>query len=451
MKYKIFMALAILCLGFSSCEKKLDELNIDPNNPTAVDLQLMLPEVLVQAVFNAGTNQNRIAGMIVQQFRGIDAQQLQYYNYVIGEDVINAYWGTGLYTGALRSCQVIIDQATEEGAPFYSGVAKIIMANQLGIATSIFGDMPFNEALKGNDNLKPAYDSQESVYASVQRLLDEGIAEIAETGYVGGDLIYDGDIEKWRATARALKARYLMHTINRNSGAATAALTQLNGAFAEADQPNFTFDVSVTANWSLAKFGIDRPSTLMFHEEFAARLSGDPRLAAYATFDGTFWQFFGDGLRWAQSNATVPLISYVEVKFLEAEALARTGGDASSALAEAIQASFDLVGVEEAGYVASASDLSGLDAEGVIEQIMTEAYKSYYGFNFHESWTNWRRTGYPALSPVPGNTNGFNPSGAIPQRLLYPESEGSTNSANVEAAKARQGGALLDATLWAFE
>ena len=411
----------------------------------------MLPEVLVQAVFNAGTNQNRIAGMIVQQFRGIDAQQLQYYNYVIGEDVINAYWGTGLYTGALRSCQVIIDQATEEGAPFYSGVAKIIMANQLGIATSIFGDMPFNEALKGNDNLKPAYDSQESVYASVQRLLDEGIAEIAETGYVGGDLIYDGDIEKWRATARALKARYLMHTINRNSGAATAALTQLNGAFAEADQPNFTFDVSVTANWSLAKFGIDRPSTLMFHEEFAARLSGDPRLAAYATFDDTFWQFFGDGLRWAQSDATVPLISYVEVKFLEAEALARTGGDASSALAEAIQASFDLVGVEEAGYVAGASDLSGLDAEGVIEQIMTEAYKSYYGFNFHESWTNWRRTGYPALSPVPGNTNGFNPSGAIPQRLLYPESEGSTNSANVEAAKARQGGALLDATLWAFE
>jgi len=445
------MALAILCLGFSSCEKKLDELNIDPNNPTSVDLQLMLPEVLVQAVFNAGTNQNRIAGMVIQQFRGIDAQQLQYYNYVIGEDVINAYWGTGLYTGALRSCQVIIDQATEEGAPFYSGVAKIIMANQLGIATSIFGDMPFNEALKGSENLKPAYDSQESIYASVQRLLDEGIAEIGG-GYVGGDLIFDGDTDKWIATARGLKARYLMHTINRNSGAAAAALTQLGSAFAEADQPNFTFDVSVTANWSLAKFGIDRPSTLMFHEDFAGMLSDDPRLPAYATFDGTFWQFFGDGLRWAQSDATVPLISYVELKFLEAEALARTGGDASDALTEGIEASLRLVGVPDTvGYVADAGDLSGLDEEGAIEQIMTEAYKSYYGFNFHESWTNWRRTGYPALSPVPGNTNGFNPSGAIPQRLLYPESEGSTNSANVQAAKDRQGGALLDATLWAFE
>ncbi len=443
------MLLTVLFLGFSSCEQKLDELNFDPTSLTEVDLRLMLPEVISQSVFNAGANQNRIAGIIMQQFRGIDAQQLQYNNYVIGEDVLNNYWNTGLYSGSLRSCQVIIDQATEVGAPFYVGVAKILMANQLGIATSMFGDIPFNEALKGSENLKPSYDTQESVYATVQRLLDEGIAEISATGYAGGDLIFDGDPAPWQATARALKARYLMHTYNRNSGAAAAALTQLNSAFAESGQPNFTFGSSETQNWSLAKFGIERPSTLMFHERFAAMLENDPRLAAYGTFDGTFWQFFGAGLKWAQSDATIPLISYVEVKFLEAEATARTGGDATSALADGIQASFDLVGVDEAGYVATASDLSGLDANGVLERIMTEAYKSYYGFAFHESWTNFRRTGYPAI-PSENQVNGFNPSGNIPVRFQYTESESSTNSENVEAAKARQGGGLLDAGLWAF-
>jgi len=277
MKYKIFTVLTVLLIGFSSCEKKLDELNFDPTALTEVDLRLMLPEAITQSVFNAGTNQNRIAGIVMQQFRGIDAQQLQYNNYVIGEDAVNNHWNTGLYSGVLRSCQVIIDKATENGAPFYSGVAKILMANQLGIAASMFGDIPFNDALKGSEVLKPTYDSQESVYASVQRLLDEAIAEISATGYSGGDLIYDGDATAWQATARALKARYLMHTYNRNSGAAATALTQLNGAFSEAGQPNFTFASSETQNWSLAKFGIERPSTLMFHERFAAMLEDDPR------------------------------------------------------------------------------------------------------------------------------------------------------------------------------
>ena len=449
MKYKIYMALTILCIGFSSCDQDLDELNNDPNNLTEVDLRLMLPEAITQAVFNAGTNQNRIAGIIMQQFRGIDAQQLQINNYVIGEDAVNNFWNTGLYAGVLRSCQVIIDQANAQEAPFYSGVAKIIMANQLGIATSMFGDLPFNEALQGSENLRPTYDSQESIYASVQRLLDEAISEISTTGFAGGDLIFGGDVASWQATARALKARYLMQTFNRDSGAAAAALTQLNGAFDQAGQPSFAFATSETQNWSLAKFGIERPSTLMFHERFAAMLEGDPRLAVYGTFDGTFWQYFGDGLVWSRSDAVIPLISFVEVKFLEAEALARTGGDPSTALAEGIQASFDLVGVADDGTVAANSDLSGLSDAAVIQRIIEEAYKSYYGFAFHESWANFKRTGFPAI-PSENQVNGFNPSGSVPIRFLYPESESQTNFENVEAARARQDGALLDSPLWAF-
>ena len=468
MKYKIFAVLAVLCLGFSSCEQNLEELNVDPNSLREVPLELQLPEAITQAVFNAGSNPNRIAGIVMQQMRGVDAQQVDYTRYVIGEDAVNNFWNTGLYAGVLRSCDVIINQATEEEAPFYSGAAKILMANQLGIATSIFGDLPYNEAFQGADNLMPGYDSQEAIYGIVQTLLDEGIAEIttdgggAAAGYLGGDLIYDGNSDRWAAMARGLKARYLMHIYNRNSGAAGDALAQLENTFVAAesmdndvlDQPNFTFGTSETQNWAMAKFGLDRPSTLMFHEQFAAMLETDPRLPFYAFFDGTLWQYFGDaGLTWAQNDATIPLISLVEVKFLEAEATARTGGDASEALSEAIQASMNLVGVTDAGdYVATASDLTGLSDEGVIERIMTEAYKAYYGFNFHETWTNYRRTGYPNITePTEDLTSGLNPSGTLPERFLYPESESQTNSANVEAARGRQGGALLDATLWAFE
>lgn len=454
-----FLILLVLCLtGFYSCEMSLDELNVDPNNLTDANLNLMLPEAISQSVFNEGNNPNRIAGMVVQQLRGIDAQQLQYNNYQISQDAMDGYWGTGLYSGVLRSCTVIIDKAAEDEAPFYAGVAKIIMASQLGIATSFFGDIPYTEALKGTENLKPSYDTQESVYASVQTLLDQGIAEVSGGGYAGGDPIFDGSAEKWAAAANALKARYYMQTTKRNSGAAGSALTAVRNAFTSAaDQPQFTFETSETANWALAKFGIERPSTLMFNDNFAAMLENDVRLPKYAIFDGTFWQYYSGAstdLVWAQNTSTIPLISYVELKFLEAEALARTGGTAtevSEALAAGITASQTACGVEDTDYVATQSDLAGLSDEQIIERIIVEAYKSYYGFAFHESWANFRRTGYPALVANPEGTNGLDPSGVVPRRFLYPNSESQTNLQNVDAAEARQGGALLDNTLWVFE
>ncbi|MEL6650320.1 MAG: SusD/RagB family nutrient-binding outer membrane lipoprotein, partial [Bacteroidota bacterium] len=74
----------------------------------------------------------------------------------------------------------------------------------------------------------------------------------------------------------------------------------------------------------------------------------------------------------------------------------------------------------------------------------------YFGMAFQQSWTNFRRTGYPALQPDPNSVNSYNPRGIIPKRMLYPESEQTTNRLNWEAAKMRQGGALLDADTWAF-
>ncbi len=58
---------------------------------------------------------------------------------------------------------------------------------------------------------------------------------------------------------------------------------------------------------------------------------------------------------------------------------------------------------------------------------------------------------YPALTPSPIGSNGFNPSGVVPRRYLYVESETQTNKDNVAAARAAQGGALLDVDVWAFE
>ncbi len=453
-----------LMLFSTACGDTLEEINIDPTRPTDVDLNLMLPEAISQTIFNQGTNPARVAGIIMQQFLGFDAQQVAYTDYVLPDVTFNNYWRTGLYAGSLRSAQLIVDKAEAEDAPYYAGIGKILLAAGYGDATSYFGDIPFSDALKGIEGLKPAYDTQEQVYAGVQALLDAAISDLSgDSGPVrpeADDLIFSGDAASWIATAQALKARYLMQTIKRNSGAASTILNIIkNEAFQAANaQPNFTWGTAQIDNNPLAKFGVDRPNTLVIDNRFAARMeaASDPRQAAYMLFNGSDYVYFDSGsdgqLVWAQNNSTIPLISLEELQFMEAELELMAGDDAAAkaALLKAVTTNMAQVGVDGTDYIA-ALDAAYDAASDKHEVIMNEAYTAYYGQAFHQTWANYRRTGYPNLTPSPNGNIGLNPGGGIPKRYIYPISESETNASNLQAAVDRQGGALMNVALWSFQ
>lgn len=457
----VVLAFAVL-LTPTSCGDITDT-NIDPTRLDDVNLSLMAPIVLSGHYRNIGSNPGRVAGIIMQQYDGFDAQQVQYSTYVLGADAMNNYWRTGLYAGPLKDAQVMIDKAIAEGNPFYEGLGKLIFATAIADAASYFGDIPFSEALLGTEALQPAYDSQESVYDAALNLFDEAIGALEKDNgdHVGGDLVFAGDAAGWIRTARGLKARYLMQLQKRRDVASEVLSLIDQSLTGVADEARFTFSTAQTANWTLAKFGRERTNTLVINNNFADLMeaNSDPRQPYYMKFDGTVWQYWvlGDQeLVWAIDDASVPLISYSELMFLKAEALLRTSAataDVEAALADAIQASMDLIGIpaEDAmPYVDANSTLSG-DFDQDLEKIMTEAYVAYYGHNFSQTWANYRRTGHPVLTPNPLGTNGFNPSGIVPRRYLYVDSEYQTNTDNVEAAAARQNGALLDVDVWAFE
>lgn len=457
---RIFFFLFIGLLGmtsFQSCD--YGDTNIDPTRPTDVDLNLMLPEAITQSAYNQSANPARISGIFMQQFFGFDAQQVAYNQYQVGEDVMNNYWRGGLYAGVLKSCQTIIDKAVEQEAPYYEGMARVLMAHNLGLATSYFGDIPFSDAFGGEDNLQPAYDSQEQIYASVQTMLDDAIRIFeAEGGPIvpgADDLYFGGDVSGWIAYANALKARYMVHVSNRGGDWNMIADLAEQGLAAT---PVFTYGSAATNNNPLAKFGQERPNTLIINDYFANRMTDaeDPRQPAYMEFNGTNWIYYNGAnpdLKWAAAAASIPAISNVELNFYIAEAAYRNGEDATDALTTAIESSMALNGVDStaaAPYVAAMADLSGLSGEEVLERIINEAYTAYYGIAFSQTWTNFRRTGYPDLVPNELGQNGLNPSGVVPRRFLYPVSEAQTNSSNREAAVSNQGGALLDNGLWAF-
>jgi hypothetical protein len=463
----LIITLFTVVFSISSCD--FGDINIDPTTTSKVALKDLLPAAVTQTIFNIGATPGRAAGIVMQYFKGIDAQQLDYQRYIFDASAFNNLWGFGLYgAGAMKHCYVLIEQATEEEAPHYVGIAKILMAANLGMAATMWGDVPYSQAFlgeEGGDALKPVYDTQESAYQSVQTLLDEGIAALQQTPSFAppgvDDLIYTGDASLWIKTAYALKARYHMHLTKRNSNAASSALAAIGNAYeSNAEESAFIFGTSPTQANPYAQFGVQRPNTLAIAEPFneAMNSKSDPRLPLYMSSDGTNWNFFAgeDALFWSSNDSPLPLISFTEQKFLEAEAQLWEGnpGNAETLLAEAITANMDQLGVaaaDYAGYVAAYGSFAGLTTtEERLERIIVEKYYAMYCQGLIESWTDYKRTGYPDLTPNPQGVNGFNPSGVIPRRYQYVTDERFSNTANVEEATSRQGGDLLDVDTWAF-
>lgn len=445
----------IALIGFStSCE--ITDANIDPDNPSAesVNAGAIYPGMIAQTHRNSVALGGRIAGILVQHFDGLDAQQIAYDQYNIGESDVDDLWDFGLYgAGSMKDAYVIIQNNEGE----ISALAKLYMAANLGIATSSWGDIPYSDAFVGDEgNLNPTYDTQESIYNEIQSLLTESIDEGVAAGI--GEFAGAGSTDNidWEGVAHALKARYYLHltSVNGNS-AAQNALTEIQQAFTStAAQPDFVYSTPAqNANpWYL--FDNDRPSTLGISQVLVDEMTSndDPRLPLYTTDGETFAGV--EGLFWGQADSPTPLISYWEVKFIEAEALVRTGGsdaDALAALEEAVSANMSYIGVEQSeidAYVNSLS-LSG-SAEDKIETIINEKWVALYGNAPFESWVDYRRTGFPELTPNPDAVPNVNPSGIVPRRFLYPISERQANLENYNAAIQAQGGHLLDDDIWAF-
>ena len=241
-----------------------------------------------------------------------------------------------------------------------------------------------------------------------------------------------------------------MHTVKRNPGNAALAVTAADKAMtSNAGNATFAFASSQTANNPWAAFGQERPNTLGFNGGFGTMLEGDPRLSGYTVQKDGVNLYFDLGnadLVWAQDDSSMPLISYTEMMFIKAE-VAAGGAGADGLLASAVMSSMLLNGVSESDANTYIDGLGSAD----LNTVLTEAYKAYYGFNYLQTWTNYRRTGIPALTPSPDANASFDPSGVIPQRFLYVDSETATNGDNVDAASSAQGGSLLDVTLWAFK
>jgi hypothetical protein len=478
--YKIIIAILIAVGTFaaSSCKKFLD-INHDPDripssNPPMAQL---LTSAEMNLAFEGGSDLFRYSTLIAQQMSGQASQPNQTYEYdrynITGSDQNNLW--SSIFATTLNDLELIIQQASTTGSPNYSGVAKILKAYEYSLAVDTWGDVPYSEAQQLDKNISPKYDDDATIYPKLIQLLTEAVTDLnASTSTLipgSNSVIYPGNFSttkaQWIRLANTLRLRLYLHYSKKDPAFTVAQITSLvnsSAQFMQSNADNFQLPYINATNQRnpISAFEVSRPNYLFANAAMVDLMNAksDPRRAAYftpfpfnsspATYKGvtpgdaatinysrihTFLRGAASGSPTMQSGggilasaytysgtAPIRMVTFSEYNFIRAEAaLMGAPGDAQAFYQAGITASMKEAGVSDATiatYLAANGTLAGTNAQK-LKQIIEEKYVALFGVSV-EPWTDWRRTGYPLLTPP---SNRMTQVTNVPRSLFYPQSE----------------------------
>jgi hypothetical protein len=397
----------------------------------------------------------------------------------------------------LQDLQQALRQTVAANHPNETGPILVLRAFNYSTLTGFWGDIPFSQAGQGDKGIiAPVYDKQQVIYDSLLKNLGDADAMMGPSaGLTFGtqDPVFGGDMVKWKKFANSLRARLGMNLSNvdpnRAKSEVTAAIAA--GGFEDnSDNAQITWPGDGTNNnpwWDTEKDGQGTRDDTRMSSTFIDTLKSlsDPRLAVFArpVQDPTCLAAgaaiplcspvaaggyrgqpngleAGDAGNWGPKASRIGLqviaadqpsyfMTYAEFSFIKAEAAERgwISGSAAQFYNDGITASMEQWGVSAANIAAYLAQprIVYTPGAGGLAQIGVQKWIALFTQGF-ESWSEWRRTGYPNLTPVP---NARTSDKQIPRRIIYPQTEQSFNNANLQAAIAAQGGSdALNKHLW---
>jgi hypothetical protein len=439
MKKIIFRLSALLLVGvvLVSCEKWIDpEINVNPNSPTDVPLGLLLPSTQGAMFYAFGGDHSRAPSIWMQHQSGVDRQAYAFDRFQYLESDVNNMWNT-LNANALKNLYEMRKKSVDTESPHYAAVSNLLTALILGKNTDVWGDLPFYNAHQGEGgNLTPSYDSQEVIYNVIDSLITVSITQLDATQSTFSptavaDLIYKGDLEKWKRMAWTMKLRYKLHLSKRQGYDAAAAVLNAAGAtFMQSHADDFQFKFGTAANARSPRFNFTSSRGDIRAGKYLVDLmksNDDPRIPVY--FKPVEGEYIGSppagqilaaswlGVFYDAADANVPVLTYDEFKFMQAEILFNTGNanGAATAYNDAVKASLARHGVSDAEW--EATHANETSASISMERIMMGKYVALYLRT--EVWNDYRRTGYPNNLPAPADAV----INEIPRRIPYPLDE----------------------------
>ncbi len=498
----ILSSLLVLAL-FASCDKGFDELNTNPVRLTSIDPTFQLNNAMIASSYGYGnlTYETTIVKQMITPFIGVGTGgNLNQDN----RSATQANWQDG-YRNQVKNLVDGIEAIKEDPEKTnLLNMLRIWKAHAFIVLTDCYGDIPYSEAgLAFREGISfPAYDAQSDIYDDILNELASASAALDESkDAVPQDIMYGGDIGQWKRLGYSLLLRAGMRLSKVDPGKAQQFVGQaVSGGLMESNDDNavirhnadYRNGVGTNLNGGQAPF-------YYLDQDFVNWMKdhNDPRLVSIAvryvgaeseggqveenadrSFDAQIGmpqgydnssippQVEADGLaslydysqldRTRLGNPEAPsfLVTYSQTQLLLAEAIVRgwATGDAAQAYETGIEAHMQQMAQWPGNTEVAQEDIDAyiaanpLTAGSEIEEISEQYWMSSFLIG-PETWANFRRTGFPDVSPNTYPGSDLKTEDFI-RRLTYPDSELTVNKENLDVAVSRQGPDLLDTRVW---
>ena len=495
-KKYVILLLVVITTALNSCDKNFEQINTNPVLATTLDPGYLFSNAQFGLAQNTLFYQSAIIQQIISPFTGV----LEGGNHNINYDPNTNAMFNAAYTapnGTVVLLVTVINQtkANTTRSNLYN-MARIIKAYQFMVLVDTYGDVPYTEAGFGfisSLNL-PKYDDQKVIYTDILKELDEATKALDATKALeNGDLFYKGNIAQWKKLGNSLLLRAGMRYSKIDAAkaqqyvaiAVTGGVMQSNAdnafvAFNSAfNHPSAnSYQGTEKGNYYLAKPFVDvllstndpRLGVIAVKYQFPANalatagtedtnpmnqqgmplgynestISNDP---LYPGKSGAAWKYSQLNRRTvAKIDAPEFFITHAQTQLLLAEAAQRgwTSGTAASFYNAGVKAHMDQLKQYDALATISAAAQDAyllanpFNASTALQQINTQYWIASFQ-NGSEAWANFRRSGFPVLTPNPYPSVDPATTGDFVHRLVYPVREKSVNTTNYNEAVTRMG------------
>lgn len=486
-----------------ACDKGFDEMNVNPVALTTVEPAFQLNNAIIGSALTYGnlSYETTIVKQMITPFSGVGSAA----NY--NQDNRNVAAGNWqrYYRTVIRELVDVIEKtkADPNNVNLYH-TARLWKAYSFMLLTDTYGDVPYSQAGKGflEGVSKPAYDPQEAIYTDILKEIDAAVAGLdAAKPRNTRDILFGGDVAIWKRVGNSLLLRAAMRLSKvKPAVAQTYVAKAVAGGLMTSNtdnvvirhNANFPNDVGNQLNggqsafFYLAKDFVDHlktsndPRLTSISVRYRGALSGANQIESRATrlaadqigmplgFDNTtissqvtasglasLWDYSQlDRTRMASPQAPTFLITHAQTQLLLAEAITRgwATGSAATAYANGVRAHMQQLSLYGTTTAVATTAIDAwvtanpLNTTRALEQINTQYWVASF-LNGPEAFANFRRSGFPVLTPnlFPGRDLKTEP---FIRRLTYPDAELNVNSEQVKAAIQRQGPDIMDTRVW---
>lgn len=492
-KQSLFIAMSI-GMVLMSCKKSFLDVNTDPNRVTDNNItpELLFPAaaeatgstIVGARAVDAGakTNMQFLQSWIgYMAANGDFARDPTETSYNIDFTFNNTLWNKRY--DALFDLHQTEVKALAGADTVLAGAAIILSAKMWQELVDLFGNIPYSQAFHVSTTTRPAYDKAQDIYNALQLRLDTAIRYMGLTASkkftAAVDIVNKGNQTKWIKFANTLKLRLLIRQSEVSGFNPSAEIAKifpagvvgvLGAGESVSVNPGYSNDVN-KQNPFYANYGYTPTGVIAAPSENANAYilnillsNNDPRAARFFTPVGSSFvgdvygddpgnipagnksSYFGPGIVSSPTQDQWLMPSYESLFFL-AEAVARgwVPGNAQTAYQNAVTESFvwlspaDTTAQTQANaYMSSNASANWANAGTTpLAKAKFIAFQKYIAntcIDPQESYSDQRR-----LNFLPASVNGVsyiskNPSKAantLPLRVLYAQSEYTTNSVNV--------------------